>query len=321
LPVFIADGQNAEESINASNFKPIWDVLNALKAHDDVLAAELDQIRTEMGRKSGTDVRANSLRKISIDLPITVDAGFGGALRTHLVEQVTESWNFWFGLLEAYVEREGQCRLLQTFKTVTGYALGSWVSTQRYKKIFLSHEQSKLLESLPGWTWNAVEEKWEEGFRQLNAFIEQYGHCRVAAKYKTTHGYRLGNWVGIQRLDRNCISADRKTRLEALPGWLWNVIDDLWEQGFKYLTEFLKREGHTRVFDNHITADGYKLGAWTGRQRLQKEKLTSERKARLAALPDWAWNVIDVQCATGDLKEPFSWLLGFVSSSAHPFSS
>jgi serine/threonine protein kinase len=25
--------------------------------------------------------------------------------------------------------------------------------------------------------------------------------------------------------------------------------------------------------------------------------------------------------ATGDLKEPFSWLLGFVSSSAHPFSS
>ena len=27
------------------------------------------------------------------------------------------------------------------------------------------------------------------------------------------------------------------------------------------------------------------------------------------------------QTATGDLKEPFSWLLGFVSSSAHPFSS
>ena len=27
------------------------------------------------------------------------------------------------------------------------------------------------------------------------------------------------------------------------------------------------------------------------------------------------------RAATGDLKEPFSWLLGFVSSSAHPFSS
>src|SRR3990167_278 len=38
LPVFIAAGQNAEDTIEASNFKPIWEVLNALKAHDDVLA-------------------------------------------------------------------------------------------------------------------------------------------------------------------------------------------------------------------------------------------------------------------------------------------
>jgi predicted helicase len=38
LPVFIAAGENAEDTIEVSNFKPIWDVLDALKAHDDVLA-------------------------------------------------------------------------------------------------------------------------------------------------------------------------------------------------------------------------------------------------------------------------------------------
>ena len=38
LPVFIEDGDDHEASIEASNFKPVWDVLKALRAHDEVLA-------------------------------------------------------------------------------------------------------------------------------------------------------------------------------------------------------------------------------------------------------------------------------------------
>ena len=38
-------------ALEASEFKPIWDVLEALKSHDDRLSDELDQLRIELGAK------------------------------------------------------------------------------------------------------------------------------------------------------------------------------------------------------------------------------------------------------------------------------
>ncbi|RUM51506.1 MAG: hypothetical protein DSY87_09150, partial [Methylococcus sp.] len=57
-----------------------------------------------------------------------------------------------------------------------------------------------------------------------------------------------------------------------------------WEQGFSYLKEFVAQEGHARVQRNFKTEDGYKLGQWVRVQRLNKDKLTPERKSKLDSL-------------------------------------
>jgi len=312
LPVFIAPGQNAEDIIEASNFKPIWDVLNALKAHDDVLAAELDQIRTELGRKPGTGISADGLRKITLDLPATVDAGFGSALRTYLVEQVTASWDFWFGLLEAFVEREGHAKVPGLYKTADGYRIGNWVSFQRVTKDKMSPERKVRLEAMPGWSWDARVDNWEEGFRYLKKFVEREGHCLFPALYKTEDGYRLGGWVREQRTAKDNLSPERKARLEALAGWSWDALSDKWEEGFRNLKEYVEREGHCSVPARYTTDDRFRLGIWVSKQRQKKDIMSLDRKARLEASSSWVWDVTAVQW-----EEGFLYLKEFAEREVH----
>lgn len=299
LPVFIAAGQDAAEAIEASNFKPIWGVLNALKAHDDELAAELDQARTELGKRPGSSVGSERLRKVYFDLPVSVDAEFGNALRTHLVEQVTAPWNFWFGLLETFVEIEGNCKVLSNYKTKDGYRLGNWVSMQRASKDRLLVERKVRLELLCGWTWNPFSDKWQEGFQYLKNYVDINGDAQPSQNHKASDGYRLGQWVSGQRSNKNKISLSRKDLLESLPGWIWNFGEVSWDEGFHQLKEFTEREGHGRVPKNYTTKDGYRLGGWVNDQRAKRTRLLDVRIAKLEALPGWAWDVVSERWEDG----------------------
>ena len=176
LPVFIGQSDDPEQALQESNFKPIWDVLNALKAHDDVLADELNQIRTELGRKGGGKVDPDAFSKISIDLPVGIDKSFGDGLRTLLVERTTDSWEYLFGLLVKHKEENGDCKVLVDYVTSDGFKLSTWVNNQRANKSKLPIDRFERLETL-GFVWSLFDEQWEEGFNALKKLHERGGHC------------------------------------------------------------------------------------------------------------------------------------------------
>ena len=282
IPVFIEAGDDPEASIEASNFKPVWDVLKALRAHDDELSKALDKYRTNMA-KNVSQNREDISDKVIFDIPLSVDVEFSNALRTVLVEASTVSWEFWFGLLSVFIEREGYLQVPSRHKE-SGYELGMWVSNQRSLRDSLSLERRHKLDSL-GFVWDANSAAWEEGFRYLQQFQEREGHCLVLRGHEEGN-FGLSTWVSNQRSLRNGLSADRCHKLDSL-GFVWDANNAAWENGFRHLQQFREREGHCLVLRGHEEST-FSLGTWVFNQRSLRNVISPERRQKLDAL-DFVW--------------------------------
>jgi superfamily II DNA or RNA helicase len=298
LPVFIRNEDNPEDAIESSNFKPIWNVINALKAHDQDLAFELEQLRTDMGKHSESGIRLDGLQKIYFDLPSKFDDHFVRQIKTVLVEQTTSSWDFWFGLLIKFLEVNGHSSPERDEVMHEKFKLGLWVASQRARREFLSADRASRLQGLVGWTWSVRENLWDSGFSELVKFELKHGHSSPNGKYTSDTGFKLGSWVNTQRNNLTEIDTERRQRLETLSSWTWDVLDEKWEEGFANLLKYVDANG-SAVPKGFITDSGFKLGFWVNRQRSIKDKLSNIRKQRLESLDGWTWNVADQQWETG----------------------
>ena len=292
VPVFIDTDEDAEAALSTSAFKPVWDVVKALRAHDDDLAYELDQLRYQLGRYPKNALKRPP--KIILDLPTNVTVDFAHAFDARLVEATTESWEFWFGLLVAFVESKGHAQVPQRYVTNDGHKLGVWVNTQRtsFDRSRLSPERIARLEALEGWTWDVHEGSWEERLRTLKGFLEQEGRA-PAKKFVTEDGDPLGSWVDNQRtLYKNGeLSPERIARLEALEGWTWQPKSEDWEIRYHALELFAQKEGHVDVPDDYVADDGYPVKRFIRNQKAyyNRNRLSPERIERLETLEGWQW--------------------------------
>jgi len=296
IPVFIDTEADPEAALDDSVFKPVWNVIKALRAHDDDLAEQIDTLRREMGRRGGGGV-PKLPGKIHLDLPVHVGAEFARAFDTRLVEQTSGPWEFWFGLLQRHVDEHGaatptvDCRYM-------GYRLGGWVINQRARRALLDDRQVALLEALPGWVWDRNESRWDEGFRHLLEYIAEHGNTLITAT-RDYRGYPLGDWAAIQRRDFQSgkLSAERRERLAAVPEWVWSLEANRWDEGYRRAAEYAAAHGTSLIPGPYETPDGFRLGAWVNFQRTRhsQDKLEPDRIERLQQLPGWVWSASDAK--------------------------
>jgi hypothetical protein len=115
----------------------------------------------------------------------------------------TDTWEEGFSRLLDYVEANGHARVAVTCE-VDGFNLGGWAKKQRDLRIkgTLDPERERRLGELDGWSWGLYVDRWEEGFRRLQNYVETHGHARVPSFCALDDGYPLGAWVSEQRRTR-----------------------------------------------------------------------------------------------------------------------
>jgi hypothetical protein len=258
------------------------------------------QRHVEGGFDLGTWVTYQRSYKLQKDVEQRLKAiGFVWDARDH-------AWEKAFGALVTFKSREGHCRV--ALRHIEGTVrLGQWVAHQRERPDAMSPERRQRLNTI-GFTWSALDEAWEKAFAALMKFRAREGHCRVPRPHLEDK-FDLAGWVKTQRRNRVAMSPDRKQRLDTI-GFLWNVLEANWEEGFSALAAYKARVGHCDVPARHVEGE-YKLRQWINEQRTNSSSLLPERRKRLDAI-GFVWSVREMEW-----EEGFSALSSFKAREGH----
>jgi superfamily II DNA or RNA helicase len=292
VPLFVeqAANESIEDALKRTGFDDVWDLLGAMREQDDVLNDIIREMRQEKGRTGGYDESRFSEHIEVVGPSVSLDT-IKLSITTECLESLSSSWDERFGELLAFTAREGHCLVPKNYKTTDGANLGIWASNQRANQNSMLNERREQLEALTGWVWNIIDEQWEIGFRHLKEYSDREGHCQVSVGYRTADGYRLGQWMALQRTTKDSfLSAERKERLESVVGWVWDRRDAQWEASFDELKMYKAEHGDVDVPINWFSG----LGSWASVQRRAEKngKLSPERKAKLDEV-GFEWDKLD----------------------------
>jgi hypothetical protein len=307
VPLFIEQkkGETEAEAFTRAGFDEVAEVLAAMLESDDDLVDTIKEMQEARGRGDKFNPRQLHEKIEVIGPAINLDK-LTQSIDVEILERLGVSWDRWFGMLERFKKIEGNCRVPQDFVS-NDYNLGFWVGTQRATKGQITPEKIRRLDSI-GFSWDPLDEVWQEAFMALKAFREEEGHCQVPAKYEF-NGIDLGAWVASQRRRKKHLTPEKINRLDSL-GFSWDPNAELWETSFISLQDFVKREGHCRVPHTHKT-NGKGLGAWVWMQRSFKNRLSADQIKRLDSI-GFSWDPI-----TERWHEAFEMLKAFRKREGH----
>lgn len=286
VPVVVPDADGEVGDLDPGEYQTLWNVVRALRAHDEDLAEALDFERSR-GPREDLDLPSKITVEVSPDVTDRVLA----SLRLLLIRQATSVWLEGYGAAVRWHAQHGHLDIPQRYIAPDGIRLGGWLSDQRgrQRRGLLPPGKVEALERL-GVVWDSQRRTYDQWLADVAAYAAEHGHPRVPVDYVTADGTRLGSWLAQQRYlqGTNRLPQHRLRQLEEL-GVEWTeqiAFPDRLARLRDYITE------HGSLPKTSFTSpDGLKLGTWVSQQRshMRAGRLSADREAalrRLGVTPD-----------------------------------
>ncbi|WP_235213317.1 DEAD/DEAH box helicase [Amycolatopsis sp. MJM2582] len=292
VPILLPDDNT--DDVDPGDFEQLWEVIRALRAHDDILASALDHSRAHGFRDT------DQLPRISVDLPAGYDddGTFLRHLTVQLVKSATTPWWDGYARVAAYHAAHGTIGVAQTF-VHDGFSLGRWLDQARkaHRLGRLLPEQIAALEKL-GIVWDPAAEPERLGRDAVRRFHAASGDLRPTFDFVDDTGFPLYQWLArCRQKHRRGQMSDELYQFLSEHGMVWDPIDDKWNTGLAVAKVFHDSYGHLRVPVTHQAHDShgrpYDLRAFLDRCRSNRRhgKLSAARVAELDALGiEWTPN-------------------------------
>ncbi|MFF9076115.1 Helicase associated domain protein [Streptomyces sp. NPDC014872] len=296
VPVLLEPGQDPVSALEGSAYGPVWRVIQALAAHDEMLASSLKASRTELGHADADDAGGGP-RDVPEWLAFTgapVPPTFASAITAYAIRSATESWDELFGAAEQYRKRTGNLLVPTDHETPAGLKLGRWLSEQRsqHRRGRLAAERCRRLEGI-GIVWDLREATWQRYLRAAQQYHQAHGHLRVPSDYCTDDEMpvNLGGFLLRVRVQDQQLSDEQRAELDKL-GIVWGSSNDhYWDRMFTAAAAYRAEHGDLNVPTSHLTTDDppLQLGKWITRCRTWRKAgdvstLTPERVRDLDGL-------------------------------------
>ncbi|MFI1508211.1 Helicase associated domain protein [Streptomyces sp. NPDC020597] len=305
VPVFLQSGEAPEDMFTSSSYRPLVQVLQALRAHDEE-AVELLAIPQEpqkafveqsvsIGQAPGEGEEESRLllRFAAPRDPVMV----ADWVSFNVIDTERQDWARGYAALRRYVERTGDA-LVPYGHREGATPLGQWVAEQRrsYRAGQMTGQRARRLEQL-GMAWSAVDGRFQENLEAAKAYYDQHWSLCAPRPAKAL-GKPVGQWLSNLRrpgaLDGH---PEWKTALEAVdedwnPAWPAE-----WQRHYAALRELVADEDQVDVLPG-VTVHGMDVGRWAARQQEhavwhglmdgQRERLKALGFASQPAVPETA---------------------------------
>jgi hypothetical protein len=288
VPLYVEQsrGETIEEAVTRSSYDEVWNVLNRLQEHDDLLAQIIGDMRIQRGETGGFDDSRFRERVEILGPSLPLDQ-LRSSITAACLDAVGDPWFERYGQLLAYKQAHGNCDLSARWSE--NQKLATWVVNQRVlqRDGVLEPEKVELLNRI-GFKWNPFASNWRTNYLALLEYRKRFGHCRVPQDW--TGNRKLAQWVKTQRMEygRGELDRERRALLEKI-GFEWASALGTWDERFAELCAFQKRFNHTLVPvkwpENPL------LGRWASGQRYKRKrgKLRKESEDRLNSI-GFAWD-------------------------------